>query len=360
MLQLNDYRELCAELYQVLGALDAPARVLDKVLAAASGEPFPDIELLPFVPDAGGSIAVAEQPSSAVPEAVRALLERSAGILGSQGFAAWDELAAEIHTTLAEAIQPPTRVEPAGEVVVTRNNAGQILAVTRQDEEGRILSIAEADHLPPAQPDGLGRVYDLIGLHRSQPMDVLLVNIGNMKRFTELLWAVEREFFMVPGEPSGEHEDEGFEPDDECLVNSWGSKQADYIEQFRVALKVIAPLSSVQVRPEVLVTGHLDEIDAPAWEFINAEAAKVGPATGHIDAYRYDQANGGVVVLWDAQRLHAIAATIRDDMNRTRCIRILTAPQAAASQADGGQPSSASEQNAKSFSTSTGSERNEQ
>lgn len=58
--------------------------------------------------------------------------------------------------------------------------------------------------------------------------------IENMKRFAERLHAIEREFFMVPGEP-----DEGYpdaEPGDECLVNCWGSTTEQYVEQFRAAL----------------------------------------------------------------------------------------------------------------------------
>jgi hypothetical protein len=74
----------------------------------------------------------------------------------------------------------------------------------------------------------------------------------------------------------------------------------------------------------VQVTGSPDEIDAPVWPFINAEAQKVGAEKGRIETYKYERANGGVAVLWDANRIHAMAVTIRDDMNRTRCIRILT------------------------------------
>lgn len=45
-------RHLAGELYQVLGALDAPAGVLDAVLAAANGEPMEGRgSLLPFVSD---------------------------------------------------------------------------------------------------------------------------------------------------------------------------------------------------------------------------------------------------------------------------------------------------------------------
>lgn len=73
----------------------------------------------------------------------------------------------------------------------------------------------------------------------------------------------------------------------------------------------------------VRVTGSLDEIDAQTWPFINEEARKVGAEEGHIEAYQYERANGGVVVLWNGPRVHAMAVTIRDDLNRTRCIRML-------------------------------------
>lgn len=71
------------------------------------------------------------------------------------------------------------------------------------------------------------------------------------------------------------------------------------------------------------ITGTLDEIDAIAWPFINAEAAKVDPQYGRIEAYQYARANGGVIVLWNANRIHAVAVTIRDDRNCTRCVRML-------------------------------------
>ncbi|MBB4863311.1 hypothetical protein HNP46_002158 [Pseudomonas nitritireducens] len=87
-------------------------------------------------------------------------------------------------------------------------------------------------------PD-LKRVYDVIGLHYSHPVSILIANFENTKRFAELLHAVEREFFMVPAEPSDEPEDEGCEPDDVCLMSCWGSTQEQYIEQFRDALAVL-------------------------------------------------------------------------------------------------------------------------
>lgn len=44
-----------------------------------------------------------------------------------------------------------------------------------------------------------------------------------------------------------------------------------------------AQLKSQKPVPNVHITDHLDEIDAPVWEFINAEARKLGPITGSID-----------------------------------------------------------------------------
>ncbi|MGO2453126.1 hypothetical protein ACTXN4_10045 [Pseudomonas helleri] len=85
----------------------------------------------------------------------------------------------------------------------------------------------------------LRQVYDLIGLSYSQPVSVLLVNFKNIIRFANLLHAIEREFLMVPGEPSGEPEDEGSEPDDVCMVNCWGATHEQYIEQFRAALAML-------------------------------------------------------------------------------------------------------------------------
>lgn len=85
----------------------------------------------------------------------------------------------------------------------------------------------------------LRQVYDLIGLSYSQPVSVLLVNFKNIIRFANLLHAIEREFLMVPGEPSDEPEDEGCEPEDVCLVNCWGSTEQQYIEQFRSALETL-------------------------------------------------------------------------------------------------------------------------
>lgn len=46
-------RNLLGELYQILGALDAGAKVLDQVSAAIHGQPLPHETLLPYVGQAG-------------------------------------------------------------------------------------------------------------------------------------------------------------------------------------------------------------------------------------------------------------------------------------------------------------------
>jgi len=102
----------------------------------------------------------------------------------------------------------------------------------------------------------------------------------------------------------------------------------------------LAALKSQKPVPNVHITDHLDEIDAPVWEFINAEARKLGPITGSIDNYGLSrpnggQPNGGVAVLWNGPKIHAVALTVRDARNRTRCIRLLNAhPPAAQANAE--------------------------
>jgi hypothetical protein len=46
--RLDELETVCAELYQVLGTLGAPARVMDQVIAAAEGRLLPYSTLLPF------------------------------------------------------------------------------------------------------------------------------------------------------------------------------------------------------------------------------------------------------------------------------------------------------------------------
>lgn len=88
----------------------------------------------------------------------------------------------------------------------------------------------------------LQQVYELLGIAEfARTPGVLMVCLENMQRFCEYLGAVEREFFMVPGEPGDEPGDEGLEPADECLLSKFGAESAQhYVEQFRTALLMIS------------------------------------------------------------------------------------------------------------------------
>jgi hypothetical protein len=57
--RLNQIEGVFGELYQVLGTLGAPARVLDQVLAAVEGRPLPYDTLLPFSAREGRASAAA-------------------------------------------------------------------------------------------------------------------------------------------------------------------------------------------------------------------------------------------------------------------------------------------------------------
>lgn len=73
---------------------------------------------------------------------------------------------------------------------------------------------------------------------QAQTQSTILANVENVVRFADQLHAIEREFFMVPGEPDEDYPDD--EPADVCLVNCWGSTTERYVEQFRAALMRVA------------------------------------------------------------------------------------------------------------------------
>lgn len=58
--------------------------------------------------------------------------------------------------------------QPSGEVVVTKNESGAIVSVTRQDKEGRVLSvIAESQPSPAPTTSGYDQLWGWFGLSRS-------------------------------------------------------------------------------------------------------------------------------------------------------------------------------------------------
>lgn len=94
----------------------------------------------------------------------------------------------------------------------------------------------------------LSQIYEEFGIGvKARSVETLKVNLRNLRHFAALLRGVEREFLMAPGEPSDDPEDEGADPEPECLVNSWGSTEPEYLEQFRAALKQLGILDGTQV-----------------------------------------------------------------------------------------------------------------
>jgi len=78
-------------------------------------------------------------------------------------------------------------------------------------------------------------ISEMLGIgSKVRTRSTVITCIENCKRFAEYLHAVERHFFMVEGEPNEDYPDDEIE--DVCLVNSWGSTEDQYIEQFREAL----------------------------------------------------------------------------------------------------------------------------
>jgi len=59
--RIADLEALCGEIYQILGALDAPAQVLDKVYAASNGDAIPSGDLLPFVTEPTAKIVLPDR-----------------------------------------------------------------------------------------------------------------------------------------------------------------------------------------------------------------------------------------------------------------------------------------------------------
>lgn len=96
------------------------------------------------------------------------------------------------------------------------------------------LEAATAPPVAQAQDD-ITQIYELFGIgSQARSIQTLMVSLRNTMHFADLLHAVEREFFMVPGEPDDEYP--GNEPTHDCILNCWGSNVDQYIEQFRAAL----------------------------------------------------------------------------------------------------------------------------
>lgn len=66
---------------------------------------------------------------------------------------------------------------------------------------------------------------------------VIMANVENVHRREKCLTAVEREFFMRPGEPDEDDPEAPIEPD--CVLN-WGAAPDQYVQDFRAALSSVS------------------------------------------------------------------------------------------------------------------------
>lgn len=136
----------------------------------------------------------------------------------------------------------------------------------------------------------LQQVYEAFGIgEQARTPSTLMMCVSNTLRFTAMLHAIEREFFMVPGEPDEDYPDE--EPQPECLVNCWGSTVPEYVAQFGAALASLEAARSS--REWISVKDRLP--DAPL--FIVRSSRSDDEATEGIDQFEgmWVVCNAGVV-----------------------------------------------------------------
>lgn len=143
--------------------------------------------------------------------------------------------------------QPPTSAQPAAsaEPCSDTRHHERYLAGWNDCRSAMLASALTPPTYGQAQQVAdLKAIYDAFGIgSAARELHILLECIGNVKRRSECLGAIERTFFMVPGEPDEDFPDEA--PDDECLLR-WGSDVPEYVEQFRSALDRIRPSSAQQ------------------------------------------------------------------------------------------------------------------
>ena len=154
--------------------------------------------------------------------------------------------------------------------------------------------------MPKHKPD-LAAIYRVFGLSSNHELSTLLVNIENTKRFSDLLHAVEREFFMIPGKPSEEPEDADQPVDDECLVSRWGSTPTEYLKQFKAAL----PIAAANAVPayEALITDEKWSLHGEngSWDYdslddlLKDNYGHDSDGDGHPASYRPGLYEGGTV-----------------------------------------------------------------
>ena len=79
---------VCAEAYQVAGAVGAPVRVLDQLLAASEGDPLPHKTVLPVAPEECAEVAEVRAVLRQVSALLAPRVHEEAGRRGGQATSA--------------------------------------------------------------------------------------------------------------------------------------------------------------------------------------------------------------------------------------------------------------------------------
>lgn len=124
--------------------------------------------------------------------------------------------------------------------------------------------VVEPEEEPVVNSEAVETLQKICNIFRigiqAQTQYTILANVENAVRFADQLHAIEREFFMVPGEPDEDCPDD--EPADVCLVNCWGSTTERYVEQFRAALMRVAHLASSTPAAE-----RIAKLESDCWTY---------------------------------------------------------------------------------------------
>lgn len=187
-------------------------------------------------------------------------------------------------------------------------------------EFGRMARAADAEAL----------LMELLGTVEYEPTTECLV--AGMKRQIADLCRYDRK--------AGEHFDLWWEkhhskrrlsPEIQRLVMAaFGSARPDYFDGFADGADSTKAAGvggqgqqTAEHRLQVIQIGRtVDELDAEAWPFIEAQAGNVQSCHGRIERYAYELANGGVIALWEEDQLQALSVTLRDSFNRTVCVKM--------------------------------------
>ena len=125
------------------------------------------------------------------------------------------------------------KMREAGAIYAQVDAAHALSIVQSEVARQAMQVVAAAPQVVADELAVLNEIADLfsIGAEARKEPEIILANARNTVKFANLLHAVEREFFMSPDD------------ENECLVNCWGSTEAQYLDSMRAALQA-APVQA--------------------------------------------------------------------------------------------------------------------